>query len=228
MGARVRSSRMPRAAVARLAPPRDQTTRAFASVATPASVDDACRGMGSVRPPFPAMLARDQDALDRSALHLTGNRGAAAAVYQETVRAADDALDRRKGGANQRAWLYRIATNAFLRHRRRRSKEGSLGEGSADAVPAATAGWLEAPNLLAEVAAFVANLSVRQCLALIQRMFHELSYTEIAARLQCAEVTARVSAKRSTHCEAISRAVVNAEALVALTEPLALGQGARA
>jgi DNA-directed RNA polymerase specialized sigma24 family protein len=57
----------------------------------------------------------------------------------------------------------------------------------------ATAVQPEAPGLLAEVAAFLANLPVRQRLALIQRMYHDLSYTEIAASLRCSEVGARTS-----------------------------------
>lgn len=106
-------------------------------------------------------------------------------------------FDRLDGSGNHRTRLYRIATNAFLGNHRQRSKEDSLVEVRTEFVPAPTAVRLEAPNLLAEVAAFVADLPVRQRLALIQRMYHDLSYTEIAASLQCSEVTARASVRQA-------------------------------
>jgi hypothetical protein len=122
MGVEARSSLMPRDAVARLAPPHDRTTMSFSSAATPASVVDAGRCVGSARPTFDSVLMHYQDAIYRYALHLTGNRVAADSMYQKTVNTAYHEFDRLDGSANHRAWLYGIATNAFLRQR---SKGGS-------------------------------------------------------------------------------------------------------
>jgi RNA polymerase sigma-70 factor, ECF subfamily len=189
-----RSSLMPRDAVARLGPPRDQTAMAFSSVATPASVEDTCRCLGSAHPTLNEVLARYQDAIYRYAIHLTGNRGDADAVYQETALKAYYEFDRLNGEVNHRAWLYGIATNAFLRDLRQRSKEGSLDEQSADLVFAAAGAARSAScSLVQEVRAAMERLPLQQRIALIQRTYHDLSYAEIAASLGCSEATARTS-----------------------------------
>jgi RNA polymerase sigma-70 factor (ECF subfamily) len=180
MGIEVGSSLRPRDPVAQLPSPHGQTT-----ISPSGRVDP-------VRHTFDEVLTRYRDAIYRYALHLTGNRVAADELYQKTVFKAHDEFHRLDGSANHCAWLYRIATNAFLSSHRRRSKEDSLMQESVE-LGRATAVQPEAPGLLAEVAAFLANLPVRQRLALIQRMYHDLSYTEIAASLRCSEVGARTS-----------------------------------
>jgi RNA polymerase sigma factor (sigma-70 family) len=193
MGANARSTLWPRDAVAWLPLPHSETTVPSSSVAPTAPIQAAHSWEGSASPTFDEVLARYQDAIYRYAFHLTRNRVAADEVYQETVLKAYREFDRLAESASHRPWLYRIATNAFLNNRHQRSNEGSIVEASTEFVPPKTAVRLEAADLLAEVAALVANLPVRQRLALIQRMYHDLSYTEIAASLHCSEVTARTS-----------------------------------
>jgi RNA polymerase sigma-70 factor (ECF subfamily) len=147
-------------------------------------------------PTFDEVLARYQTEIYRFATHLTRNRADADDLYQETLLKAYRAFDRLDGAANHRAWLYKIATNAFLSDRRKRGREGPLDEEQAMAVPAAPADHaarLDARDLLHEVEAFVAALPVKQRLALIQRKYHDLSYGEIAANLRCSEAAARAS-----------------------------------
>jgi RNA polymerase sigma-70 factor (ECF subfamily) len=154
--------------------------------------EEADGGAVAAPPTFNEVLARYQDAIYHYALHLTGNRVAADEVYQETILTAYHEFDRLDGNANHRAWLYQIATNAFFRNRRRRSKEGSLVQASTEPLPTASdAVQPEAAALLAEVAAFLGNLPPKPRLALIQRTYHDLSYAEIAAILRCSEATAR-------------------------------------
>jgi RNA polymerase sigma-70 factor (ECF subfamily) len=168
---------------------------AYAIATTPTTGPEAaCLGM-SCAPTFDDVLMRYQDEIYRYAAHLTSNRADADDLYQETLLKAYRAFDRLNDEANHRAWLYRIATNAFLSDRRKRAREHSL-DGSEEMIPAAghdQAARLDARDLLREVEGFVAALPLKQRLALIQRKYHELSYAEIAANLRCSEEAARAS-----------------------------------
>ena len=53
---------------------------------------------------------------------LTGDPAEAEDLFQETFLRALPAFDRLRTGSNHRAWIYRIATNAFLNHRRRQRR----------------------------------------------------------------------------------------------------------
>ena len=147
-------------------------------------------------PSFDDVLERYREEIYRYAAHLTRNRADADDLYQETLLKAYRAFDRLDGSANHRAWLYRIATNAFLSDRRKRAREGSLDGQQAELIPAAAtdhAARLDARDLLHEVEAFVTALPVKQRVALIQRKYHDLSYSEIAANLRCSEAAARAN-----------------------------------
>jgi RNA polymerase sigma-70 factor (ECF subfamily) len=145
-------------------------------------------------PSFDDVLARHQTEIYRFAIHLTRNPTDADDLYQETLLKAYRAFDRLDGEANHRAWLYKIATNAFLSDRRKRGREAFLADGQAEAIPATPrddAARLDARDLLAEVEAFVAALPPKQRVALVARKYHDLSYAEIAATLRCSEPAAR-------------------------------------
>ncbi len=147
-------------------------------------------------PTFDDVLARYQEEIYRYAAHLTRNHADADDLYQETVLKAYRAFDRLDELANHRAWLYRIATNAFLSDRRKRGREGVLDDDAVAAIPAATtddAARLDAQDLLRDVDAFVESLPLKQRLALVQRKYHDLSYAEIAQNLRCSESAARAS-----------------------------------
>ncbi|MDQ3410812.1 MAG: RNA polymerase sigma factor [Chloroflexota bacterium] len=153
-------------------------------------------GLLGLCPTFEAVLTRYQGEIFRFAVHLTRNHADADDLYQETVLKAYRAFDRLDGAANHRAWLYRIATNAFLSDRRKRNRERPLDEARASQLPGAAtddAARLDAGNLLREVDAFVAALPAKQRLALIQRKYHDLSYAEIAGNLRCSEAAARAN-----------------------------------
>ena len=53
---------------------------------------------------------------------LTGDATTADDLFQETFLRAFGAFSRLSAQSNHRAWLYRIATNQFLNHRRRRRR----------------------------------------------------------------------------------------------------------
>jgi RNA polymerase sigma-70 factor (ECF subfamily) len=153
-------------------------------------------GILDLCPTFEAVLERYQAEIFRFAVHLTRNHADADDLYQETLLKAYRAFDRLDHEANHRAWLYRIATNAFLSDRRKRGRERPLDTEQANLLPgeaADDAARLDAGNLLREVDDFVASLPDKQRLALIQRKYHDLSYADIAKNLRCSEAAARAN-----------------------------------
>jgi RNA polymerase sigma-70 factor (ECF subfamily) len=184
------------AAAGRTEPPVGGVTGAVRLLALPGSTPVPAAGHDRRPSRFDEVLARYQDELYRFAAHLTRNRADADDLYQETLLKAYRAFGRLDGGANHRAWLYKIATNAFLSDRRKRGREGQLDGGQAEAIPAAAADQaarLDARDLLREVEAFVDGLPLKQRVALVQRKYHDLSYAEIAANLRCSEAAARAN-----------------------------------
>jgi RNA polymerase sigma-70 factor (ECF subfamily) len=115
---------------------------------------------------------------------------------QEAFLRAYRAYDRLGGRANQRAWLYRIATNVALTHLKRRGRE------AARRAPLAPDLRADDPSpgeviiqreTLEAVAAAVGRLSQQQRAALILRKYQSLSYAEIAETLGCSEESARAN-----------------------------------
>jgi RNA polymerase sigma-70 factor (ECF subfamily) len=147
---------------------------------------------------FDETLSRFGAEIYRYALHLTRNRPDADDLYQETALKAYRAWDRLPCDANHRAWLYRIATNTFLSDKRKSSRLRSLDAEAAESIPATSGdddGRLDASDLLHEVERFIECLPPKQRVALVQRKYLEMGYSDIAAVLNCSEEAAR----RSVH-----------------------------
>lgn len=148
---------------------------------------------------FDDTLARHGAEIYRYALHLTRNRPDADDLYQETALKAYKAWSRLPCDANHRAWLYRIATNTFLSGKRKSSRLRSLdADVAAESIPATSRdedGRLDAGDLLCDVEAFIAALPPKQRVALVQRKYLEMGYSDIAATLGSSEEAAR----RSVH-----------------------------
>ena len=105
-------------------------------------------------------------------------------LLQDTLFRAHRALTRLGQGANERAWLYRIATNAALNHLRDRKRERLALERHAReqdgaAVETETHGGDRREALWRRVA----ELPERQRVALTLRVADELEYDEIALRM---------------------------------------------
>jgi len=115
---------------------------------------------------------------------------------QEAFLRAYRAYDRLDGRANQRAWLYRIATNVALTHLKRRGREAARriplvpDLRADDPSPGEAAIWRET---IEAVFAAVERLPPQQRAALILRKYQALSYTEIAGTLGCSEEAARAN-----------------------------------
>jgi RNA polymerase sigma-70 factor (ECF subfamily) len=71
---------------------------------------------------FEALVSRYQGRVYRLACRLTGSQSDAQDVLQEAFLAAYRGLGSFRGASRFSTWLYRIATNAALMHRRRQSR----------------------------------------------------------------------------------------------------------
>ena len=115
---------------------------------------------------------------------------------QETYLRAYRAYPRLDSTANCRAWLYKIATNTARTHLKRRGRTQAR---TADLDPDLTRGGdpipenVERRQSLAAVARVVESLPYQQRAALILRKYQELSYSAIAAALDCTEAAARAN-----------------------------------
>lgn len=141
---------------------------------------------------FGEFVDAHQTEILRYLTRLTGNGSDADDLFQETFLRALGAFDRLRAGSNHRAWLYRIATNAFLNHRRAATRRAEV------VLPDEMAGNGPSPGARHEAAATAAavrqavrRLSRRQRAAFIQRTIDGCSYGDIGASLGCSSQTAR-------------------------------------
>ncbi len=149
------------------------------------------------------LLAKHGLELARHLRRLVRDDDVAADLLQDTFLRAHGALARLRPGSNERAWLYRIATNAALNHLRARSREaaalGRFAQEQTDGRPA----WLEhdAPGAAttepdprrSAVWARVAELPERQRIAFTLRASDGCAYDEIARRMGGSETAARAN-----------------------------------
>jgi RNA polymerase sigma-70 factor (ECF subfamily) len=138
------------------------------------------------------LLAKHGLELARHLRRLVRDDEVAADLLQDTFLRAHGALGRLRPGSNERAWLYRIATNAALNHLRARAREAAALERHAGEYRTPPS-WLadDSPGgahsdtdpRRAAVWARVAELPDRQRLALTLRMSDACAYEEIARRM---------------------------------------------
>jgi len=150
------------------------------------------------------LLAKHGEELARHIRRIVRDDDTAQDLLQETMLRAWKALERLAPGSNERAWLYRIATNASLNHQRSRAREhAALARHAAemvaacevDAGPAGLNGDdLDRSGLWAEVA----RLPERQRLALSLRLADGLDYEEIATRIGGTAAAARANVYQAT------------------------------
>ena len=132
---------------------------------------------------FGEVLERHEREIFAYALRLTGSRDDADDLYQETFLAAFRSWPPPRAG-NERAWLYRIATNKAI-DRVRRSRR---------VVPLADL-RLAAPErdgvTLADLRTAVRALPTGQRAAFVLRKVEGRSYAEVADVLGCSQEAAR-------------------------------------
>lgn len=149
------------------------------------------------------LLAKHGEELARHIRRIVQDDDTAQDLLQDTMIRAHAALPRLRAGANTRAWLYRIATNASLNHLRSRARErAALRRHAAELEPSPGAdgdGLHDAADeQRVALWAQVARLPERQRLALTLRIADELDYEAIARRLGGTAATARANVYQAT------------------------------
>jgi RNA polymerase sigma-70 factor (ECF subfamily) len=142
---------------------------------------------------FGELIERHELEIFRYALRLTGRRADADDVFQETFLAAFRAWPPPRRG-NERAWLYRIATNKTIDQVRRRRPHTPL-EDMKDLR-------LAAPDrdgvTMLDLAAAIRELPAGQRAAFVLHRVEGLPHREVAAALGCSEEAARARVHEAT------------------------------
>jgi len=164
--------------------------------------------MGTSEPAIPAsaahrialLLAKHGEELARHIRRIVCDDDTAQDLLQETMIRAWKAMERLAPGSNERAWLYRIATNTSLNHQRSRARErAALSRHAAELAASRDSDGggrddADRTGLWAEVAL----LPERQRLALSLRVADELDYDEIARRIGGTAEAARANVYQAT------------------------------
>ena len=125
---------------------------------------------------------------------LTGNAADAEDLFQETFLRALSRFRHLTAGSNHRAWIYRIATNVYLNHRRAARRRGEVGLDSLRGPPAARAvSHRDGTVTKSAYRREVARLPPRQRIAFLQRVVMGLSYSEVAAAMGSTQTAARAN-----------------------------------
>jgi RNA polymerase sigma-70 factor (ECF subfamily) len=144
------------------------------------------------------LLAKHGLELARHLRRLVRDDDVAADLLQDTFLRAHRALAGLRPGSNERAWLYRIATNAALNHLRGRAREAAaLRQHAADNSGAHTQ-QDHAEDRTRQLWTSVAALPERQRLAITLRVADGLDYGEIARRMGGTEAAARANVHQAT------------------------------
>lgn len=132
---------------------------------------------------FGELLEKHEREIFAYALRLVGDRDEADDVYQETFLAAFRGWPPPRRG-QERAWLYRIATNKVIDRARRQKRLVRLGDLR-----------LAAPDRdgvsMADLSAAIKVLPEGQRAAFLLRKVQGLDYADVASALDCTEDAAR-------------------------------------
>jgi RNA polymerase sigma-70 factor (ECF subfamily) len=144
---------------------------------------------------FGKLIRQHQQRIHRLALHLTGNRGEADDVTQETFLRAYRAISRFDGRADIFTWLYRICVNVALNLRRQRKRVAAdlhdprIPEPVADGPGTDPAQAASDAQAYRQLAAAMDGLSEVLRTTLVLACVDQLPYAEIAQTLGCSEGT---------------------------------------
>jgi RNA polymerase sigma-70 factor (ECF subfamily) len=133
---------------------------------------------------FGELLERHERELFAYALRLSGQRADAEDLYQDTFLAAFRAWPPPRRG-NERAWLYKIATNRAIDRERRSRRIVANVDDLAIAAPDRD------DVTLVDLTVAIETLPAGQRAAFVLRKVHGLPYAEIAIALECTEEAAR-------------------------------------
>jgi RNA polymerase sigma-70 factor (ECF subfamily) len=140
------------------------------------------------------VVRRHEAALQRVARHYVKNDADAADIAQEAFVRAFERIGSFRREAPFRAWLFRIGVNVALNRSRSEALTEPL-ELVDDERFATTLGTthLVAAEVWRKVGERIAELPAKQRLAVELRLYHELSFDEIAAVVGCSEDSAKMN-----------------------------------
>lgn len=139
---------------------------------------------------------------------LTGSAAEAEDLFQDTFLRALPQFDRLRARSNHRAWIFRVATNTFLNHRRRVRRRREVG---LDHARDRTRPHIHRDAAMTRSAyrREVRRLPPRQRVAFIQRVVMGLSYREIAAAMGGTQMAARANVSHAIR--RLRRVLINRE-----------------
>ena len=144
---------------------------------------------------FEALMSDHHAEIYRYVLRVTGRRQDADDLSQETFLRAFRAHRALPPDANQRAWLFAIATNLTRNHfrsqKRRRVAYAAVVTETREVDEDRPDGMSISREIGTAVDQVVSGLPLRQRLAFLQRKVHGLDYEAIGQSLQCSAETAR-------------------------------------
>lgn len=133
------------------------------------------------RAAFDALVRRHQPAVRRLVLRYVKSEADAKDITQTAFVQAFQKLSAFRGEAAFRTWLFRIAINLSLNHVRGKPAEVAPIEDLAAFTTSLETSRLVAAELWRKVSARLDDLPPKQRLALELRIFHDLSFEEVAA-----------------------------------------------
>ncbi len=146
------------------------------------------------RSAFEALVKKHQPRLRQLAFRYVKNDEAAKDVVQTAFTRAFEKLDGFVGKSTFRTWLYRIAVNEALNHVRGAPQHDEL---PADDIACFTSALgtsrLVAGEVWRKVSARLERLPPKQRLVVELRLFHELSFDEVAAIAGSSEDAAKAN-----------------------------------
>lgn len=153
------------------------------------------RAAGGDRAAFDALASKHRAGLQKLVRRYVRRAEDAEDVTQRAFLNAFEKLGEFRRESTFRTWLYRIAVHLALNHVRRASREAPIAD--IDDLPSFTnaleTNRLVAAEVWARVSERLAELPPKQRLAVELRLFHELSFREIATLADCSEDSAKVN-----------------------------------
>ena len=150
------------------------------------------KAKGGTKEAFGELVRRHQMALYRLAFRFTRDPGTADDIVQETFMKAYQKLDTFEGRSSFRSWIFRIAINNSKNQIRSNSRIDSTEIDDLDlTVEAEVELGLQFLQVKSMLTAAVQKLPQRQKLALMLRVYDDMSFHEIARVMGCTYDTAK-------------------------------------
>lgn len=138
---------------------------------------------------FGELVARHERMVFALASRMTGDRDEAQDVMQTSFLSAYRQIGEFRGDASFKTWIYGIALNECRMVHRRASRTTSIDAVAEPAAPAAGGHALDRVTL----SKLVARLPERQRMAVLLRVFDDLSFREIGEAVGSSEASAKVN-----------------------------------